>query len=149
MKLFFLFFFFAAFQISNLAYATVSPLFKAKALICTAGPGVSTQWTDGIPTTKPSQFDTTFRYSEIDLKKGTAHLFGAASSAGNPGVVSVLWTPKGMTFIEITNGGGVFITTVYATMDAKFRYPLVDTRHNAILGEPIPSQYYGLCQIEN
>jgi hypothetical protein len=59
----------------------------------------------------------------------------------------MLITAAGITFIEQTRLGGVFITTVYDTRPSSTAgYVVVDTRHNTLFGEPSISQYFGTCK---
>ena len=128
---------------STPVYSSNQELLTAKALFCTTGPGVSTQWEAGKPVTDFSRFETSFTFSEINVNQGTARLIGVSGSS----TVKALVTPIGVTFIEITGIGGVFITTIYnKKLEGTVKFPIVDTRHNSVI-DPIPSQYYGTCEI--
>lgn len=127
----------------NNALASNLSLMSTKVLVCRSGPGVSTTWENKAPLIESSRFDITFTFSEIDLKKRTARLSGPGGSS----IVQLLPTAAGLSFIEITPMGGVFLTTVFESSTAgEGKFPFADTRHNSILSEPIVSQYHGTCK---
>lgn len=80
-----------------------------------------------------TEFELTFRY---DLITSEAFL------EGNNGISSVLLVNgyEGLTFLEILPTGSVQSTTVQMNGAA------VHSRHSIILGDLVPSQYYGLCR---
>lgn len=125
-----------------------SRLLKAKTLKCHLGKGAFAEWKNGkveieisrwskSPETSNSIFDS------IDLKAGKARIIG------NQGATDViaLATPTGLTFIEETPAGNINITTVFAKYnDASNDFTFVHSRHLMLFGEPLPSQYYGVCK---
>jgi len=114
----------------------------AKALICQTGPGVATQWKDGVPVTERDKNEITFMFSELNQTKGTARIDGSAGSSS----VTMIITQAGVTFMEIPPNGGFLVTTVFANSDSSERlYRVADTRHNYLLGRVAVSQYYGMC----
>jgi hypothetical protein len=75
----------------------------------------------------------------LDTETGKAYLIGSNGSS------EVLATPPvdgNISFIEITPGGYVMTTTITASLDS------VHSRNSVMLGELIPSQYYGKCEIK-
>jgi hypothetical protein len=48
--------------------------------------------------------------------------------------------------IEYVPAGGVAITTIYASYDAKRAFPAVMSMHVDLFG-PLPQQYYGACVV--
>jgi hypothetical protein len=71
----------------------------------------------------------------LDLENHTAYLLGNLGSAK----VQALSGDKGLTFIEITAAGNVMTTTLDHAGDS------VHSRHTLIMGDLVPSQYYGKC----
>ena len=66
-----------------------------------------------------------------------------AYMVGNNGSVEVMLVPNSgdaLTFIELTDSGNVMTTTM--TMSGKS----VHSRNSVLLGELLPSQYYGTCE---
>lgn len=128
----------------NSVLASSPLLSSAKALVCRSGPGISTSWENKTPLIKNSRNDTTFTFTEINLKQGTARLSGS----GGTSVVLLVATPAGLSFIEVVPMGGVFLTTVFESSAAgDGLFPFADTRHNSIFAAPIVSQYHGTCEI--
>lgn len=80
-----------------------------------------------------TEFELTFRYDLITSE---------AFVEGNNGISSVLLVNgyEGLTFLEILPTGSVQSTTVHMNGAA------VHSRHSIILGDLVPSQYYGLCR---
>jgi hypothetical protein len=80
-----------------------------------------------------TDFEMTFRYDLIT---------GEAFMEGNNGISSVLMINgyEGLTFLEVIPTGSVQSTTVQMSGAA------VHSRHSMLLGELVPSQYYGLCR---
>ena len=78
-------------------------------------------------------FEMTFRYDPITRE---------AFMEGNGGISSVLLVNsyEGLSFLEILSTGAVQSTTVAMNGVA------VHSRHSLILGDLVPSQYYGICR---
>lgn len=71
----------------------------------------------------------------LDEESGKAYVVGNNGS----NEVAHIYRGDGRTFVEITNTGNVMSTTLTPEMDA------VHSRHSVMLGELMPSQYYGKC----
>lgn len=71
----------------------------------------------------------------IDTEKNVSYLVGNQGSTE----VSLIPTHNGLSFIEITGSGNVMTTT----MDKK--NSSVHSRNTILLGELVPTQYYGKC----
>lgn len=117
-------------------------LLSAKSLKCEFGPGISADWVKGHPKIKNDAFNTTTHFDSIDLKKRTARLIGNQGAAD----LVVFTTGAGLTFFETTGSGNVVFTTVFGSQ-GNGKYIAVMSRHMDIIGKPMPSQYYGTCQI--
>ena len=75
----------------------------------------------------------------VDSSKKTAHLVG---SMGSTEVSASPVIGGGFTFIEITEGGNVMTTSI----DSKLKS--VHSRNVIIDGWLIPTQYYGVCKLQ-
>jgi hypothetical protein len=51
-----------------------------------------------------------------------------------------------MHFLEAANEGFLNLTTIYDKDEAEGAYPAVHSRHFAILGQPVVTQYQGFCE---
>jgi hypothetical protein len=49
-------------------------------------------------------------------------------------------------FLEVVTEGYLSITTIYDRDEASGKYPAVHSRHLAILGQPVVTQYQGFCE---
>ena len=52
-------------------------------------------------------------------------------------------------FLEVVTEGYLNVTTVYDKDEATGKYPAVHSRHLAILGQPVVTQYQGFCEAKN
>ncbi len=83
----------------------------------------------------------TFTFVDIDLDAGTARMVGNIAVE----TISVSTTPAGFHFLDITDSGNLIVTTAFVVA-SKGPYPAVHSRHVNLLGEALPSQYYGTCR---
>ncbi len=67
-------------------------------------------------------------------------------TGGGTGTLRIVHAVNAMHFLEVATEGSLYITTVFDKDDAKGGYPAVHSRHFALLGQPIVSQYQGFCQ---
>ena len=51
-----------------------------------------------------------------------------------------------MHFLEAANEGFLNLTTIYDKDEAEGAHPAVHSRHFAILGQPVVTQYQGFCE---
>lgn len=79
------------------------------------------------------QFRLTFL---IDPSTKKAYLIGNAGSAE----VSLVQNSYGLTLVEITGSGNAMVTAITSKGES------VHSRSSIILGDLVPSQYYGKCQ---
>lgn len=121
-------------------------LLSAKTISCTFRPGASANWIEGSPAMQLGQFSSTglLIIRSIDIRNRSA-IYG-----GNVGevAVAVSATPLALHFLERTDSGGLNTTTVFASVKDG-RYIAVHSRHAVILGQPLPSQFHGLCDVVN
>jgi hypothetical protein len=128
------------------------PLSTVTTLRCTAGAGHSTEWDTGKPVSKAGHFgkDGDWTFDRIDRKAGTARLIGNVGAED----IRIIDTPRALHFIEVTGGGNVNVTTVFATRVQGMgfdSFAYVHSRHQDI-GVPghfaslISSQYHGTCR---
>ena len=119
-------------------------LLNAKSLKCTLGPGAVGDWESGDVKVAKQKWDSTMHFDSINPKAGTARLIGNAGSTD----VAVIVTPAGFTFIEQTGAGNLVFTTVFASYKKNTNeFQVVSSRHIAMMGSPLPSQYHGTCKV--
>ena len=82
-----------------------------------------------------------FEIRDIDEKAMTAKL-GPTDSRQ---VLRMVQAVDAYTFIEVGVEGYLNITTVYEPA-TEAGFPAVHSRHLAVLGEPLVSQYHGFCK---
>jgi len=84
----------------------------------------------------------TFGIAAINAPAQTAEL---RTSFGT-GVLRLVLAVNAIHFIEVATEGALNITTVYDKDDAKDAFPAVHSRHFALVGQPVVTQYQGFCQ---
>ncbi|HXG72395.1 MAG TPA: hypothetical protein VNJ04_17460 [Gemmatimonadaceae bacterium] len=85
-----------------------------------------------------------FSLDRIDPENRRARMLGNNAAVD----VTVLRTDAGLTFIELTSGGSVNTTTVFALFEDSMRgsFDAVQSRHVTITGgSPVTSQRRGIC----
>jgi len=83
-----------------------------------------------------------FGITGIDTKAQLAQM----KTAGGSGTLRLVLAVNATHFLEVATEGALNITTIYEKDDAKGAYPAVHSRHFALLGQPIVTQYQGFCQ---
>ena len=91
---------------------------------------------------KTGKQDFSFHIDGIKLQSGKARLIGNAGSAG----LTVITGDGVVNFIERIPSGNLNLTTIYTDPVKKDIFRAVHSRHIRLLGNPGPSQQYGLCQ---
>jgi hypothetical protein len=84
------------------------------------------------------KLDLTF--AGLNPQQGKAQLIGNAG-ASDLRFWKGAWT---WNFVEVTDTGNVTTTTVFDASNGK-DFPAVHSRHTSVVGEPLPSQYRGIC----
>jgi hypothetical protein len=125
----------------------LSRLAKTQSLKCEFGAGTSAEWKNGVLTLGTGRFgppgpQSTIHYDGIDLTTRKARVVGTSGASD----AVVLPSGVGITLVEQVPRGGVAVTTVYGSYDAKKSFPAVMTKHVDVLG-PFPQQYYGSCVV--
>jgi hypothetical protein len=122
-------------------------LAEAQSIRCQLDKGAQANWESGGAMIEETSYGDggTFVFDSIDLGAGTARLIGNVDEV----TVNVFSTPAGLTFMELTPSGNVTFTTVFATppVTGDPRFIAVESRHNLLFTEAIPSQYHGTCEI--
>ena len=78
----------------------------------------------------------------VDHESDKAYMIG--SEFTSPVLKIMQQDPQnGMTFIDIAEGGNVYTTTWVESSGES-----IHSRHSVLLGNAIPSQYYGVCEIK-
>jgi hypothetical protein len=83
-----------------------------------------------------SKFAMTFL---VDSAAGKAYMIGSVGSTD----VRLVSNTDGLTFIEVTATGNVMVTVISNEGQS------VHSRNGLVLGEIVPSQYYGRCNKRN
>lgn len=88
--------------------------------------------------------DGVVNITKIDRNKMTANLVG---NNGYTEVAAVLGNDK-ISFIEIVPSGSTNIYTVYSErISTNGEFIAVTSRHSSVVGQALPSQYYGTCKV--
>lgn len=118
-------------------------LLRARSLKCTFGPGTVADWEKGSPRMESDKFGKPLNYDAIDLKNGRARVISSSGATD----LTVTAGPYGLTFTE-NFIAGISITTVFSKYKKGTReFIAVLSRHVAVLGPPLPSQYHGTCSV--
>ena len=114
---------------------------EPKAFACSFTSGISNSYDKGryVPE-KASPF--AFGIAGIDAAAQTAEIKTERGS----GPLRVVQAVNAMHFLEAANEGFINLTTIYDKDEAKGAYPAVHSRHFAILGQPVVTQYQGFCE---
>lgn len=119
-------------------------LLGAQTINCTFRPGASANWIEGSPAMQLGQFSATglLIIRSIDIRNRSAIYSGIA---GEEHVVA-LASPFALHFLDRTDSGGLNTTTIFSTAKDG-RHIAVHSRHSLILGQPLSSQFHGLCDV--
>ena len=105
---------------------------------CTWGEGTTAHWEDGELSLERTQFGLEARIV-FDFKKDMAYVDGRP-------IGTIMFSDKAATIIEPTMSGTNFTTIfMYPINSQGFLLPAVTSRHLALGGGPLPSQFYGRC----
>ena len=115
---------------------------EPKAFACSFTSGISNSYDKGrYVSEKASPF--AFGIAGIDAAAQTAEIRTERGS----GPLRVVQAVNAMHFLEAANEGFLNLTTIYDKDEAKGgAYPAVHSRHFAIVGQPIVTQYQGFCE---
>ena len=121
-------------------------LLGARTISCLFRTGLSANWIEGAPAMRLSQFSSTglLIIRSIDIRNRSAIYSG---NIGEEAVV-VMASPFALHFVERTDSGGLNTTTVFSAAKGG-RHVAVHSRHSVIVGQPLPSQFHGLCDVVN
>jgi hypothetical protein len=108
---------------------------------CTFGAGTTRVYDNKEFKQQPAK-SLTFGITGIDTRAQSAQM----QTAGGSGMLRLVLAVNATHFLEVATEGALNITTIYEKDDAKGAYPAVHSRHFALLGQPIVTQYQGFCQ---
>jgi hypothetical protein len=108
---------------------------------CTFGMGTTRIYDNKQFTQQPAK-PLSFAITGIDAKSQSAEM----KTAGGSGALRLVLAVNATHFLEVATEGALNITTIYEKDDAKGDFPAVHSRHFALLGQPIVTQYQGFCQ---
>lgn len=131
-----------AFGVICLTPASVpAPADAPKAYACQFGEGGAWSWEKGGFQAKPAQ-GFGFEIDQVDVTSQAARLRRAEGQAP----LRIVQAVEANHFIEVAVEGFLNITTIYEKEAGGGQYPAVHSRHFAVLGEPLVSQYRGTCR---
>lgn len=123
---------------------TFQKLYKAKSLKCTFEAYSIADWKGGEMKVANGREKLSFIFDSINHKEGTARGMSNLQAVDE----RVIPTALGFTFIEQTAIGNITITTVFGSYRKETEeFSAVHSRHMDMPGGPLPSQYYGTCEI--
>lgn len=130
------------------AQTTMERLLSAKVLKCHFRDASLGEWRD--PDAKVSRWfgekESVLVFYSINLESGKAK----REDKNGPVDVAVFQTKDGLTFVEVAPSGSVMMTTIFDVYYEKInRFAVVHSRHVSIAGEPMPAQYYGMCEVSD
>ncbi len=108
---------------------------------CTFGMGTTRVYDNKKFTQEPAK-PLSFAITGINAKTQTAEM----KTPGGSGTLRLVLAVNATHFLEVATEGALNITTIYEKDDAKGDFPAVHSRHFALLGQPIVTQYQGSCQ---
>ena len=114
---------------------------EPKAFACSFTAGVTHAYDKGKFTAEKAS-PLAFGIAGIDHNAQTADL----RMEGGAGALRVVQAVNATHFLEVATEGFLNITTIYDKDEAKGAYPAVHSRHFAILGQPVVTQYQGFCE---
>ena len=134
-----------AVQLALLLPLLTAPVAQAaeepKAFTCTFTTGVTHSYDKGQSVAEKTS-PLTFGIAGVDAGAQTAELKMERGS----GSLRVVQAVNATHFLEVAGEGFIYITTIYDKDEGKDAYPAVHSRHFAILGQPVVTQYQGFCE---
>jgi hypothetical protein len=124
-----------------LPLASAAAADEPKAFACSFQAGIAHAYDQGRFTAEKAA-PIAFGIAAIDARAQTAEL----KTEHGTGALRVVQAVNSTHFLEVAGEGFLNITTIYDKDDAKGTYPAVHSRHFAILGQPIVTQYQGFCE---
>lgn len=122
-------------------------LVNAKKISFTVEKGFSGKWVNGKLKTSSQQWPAdkggVFTIDDIDLNNKTATMIGQNGQSK----ISAYQTSSGLHFTESSSWGSPLYLTVFSKRISTTKYVFVYSRHMKIMEDPLPSQWYGTCEI--
>jgi hypothetical protein len=113
---------------------------EPKAFVCKFTQGASARYDEAEWSVKVLNEKLDLTFAGLNPQQGKAQLIGNAG-ASDLRFWKGAWT---WNFVEVTDTGNVMTTTVFDTSNGK-DFPAVHSRHTSVVGEPLSSQYRGIC----
>lgn len=117
-----------------------------KNFTCTFDAGTRGSYEEGKFTsaeTSPLSFEVT----DIDLEAQEARLRTGDKNEAS-GTLRIIRAINANHFLEVVPEGFLNLTTVYDDEDGSGQHPAVHSRHLGVLGQPMFSQYRGICRAD-
>jgi len=128
------------------AYAErLARLTAVRRLRCTFAVRATANWDGGTPTVRLPTDTMSFDFDTIDTVKKTARMVGPAGAVD----VTVVGSLAGLTFLETTQAGNTFMTSVVPWTTPAGELAAGYARHLIVTssdGPPVFSQSYGSCR---
>lgn len=125
-----------------LASTTVLAEDTPTAFTCEFNSGTSWSYDHGKFSSKPPAA-LVFELEDVDLDAQRATLKAGANS--QPGNIAIARAIGANHFLEVATEGYWNITTIYDRDDKTGLFPAVHSRHFGLVGQPVFSQYAGIC----
>lgn len=115
---------------------------KSKGYECIFDKGTVRTFENGVFTSKPAK-ELRFSIADIDL----ANQYAALVTPKGTGDLRIVRAIGANHFLEVVTEGYLNVTTIYEIGKPGMReFPAVHSRHLAVFGVPIFTQYQGLCR---
>lgn len=88
-----------------------------------------------------------FEITDVDLDAQNAHLRTSGSEAS--GTLRIVRAINANHFLEVVPEGFLNLTTIYDDKNHDGEHPAVHSRHLGVLGQPLFSQYTGICRAKD
>ena len=114
---------------------------EPKSFACTFASGSAFIYDQGRFNAEPAG-TMTFDIGAINAEAQTAEM----SSRRGPVSLRTVLASHATHFIEVGNDGFLNVTTIYDHEPGQAEYPAAHSRHFAVLGQPLVSQFLGVCK---
>ena len=126
----------AAFACASVASAVAQP----KAIVCEFTSRHSANFDPRYQPNKTGE-RLALTFASIDVAARSAQLIGNAGAA----TVTLFASEGKLNFVEVTDGGNITMTSVFALVPSGDPMPAVHSRHMMMLGMALVSQFTGSC----
>lgn len=115
---------------------------EPRTLSCEFASGQTVTYGNGAFSARPAA-PLNFLIVDINLEAQSAKV--STGEAGTMGQLRIIRALNANHYLEVLNEGFLSLTTIYDA-DGKGDHPAVMTRHVGVLGQPVATQYSGICR---